>query len=913
MKHLHLYIASKEVDMNEDSLVVMNYTAEELSNPTIVKNSYSQQITIPSTPSNDAIFGDIYRLDRKTLLSGGYLGVAFNPLARTPFEIRNDLGEIVESGYVKLDSIKRERGNITYSISLYGGLGSFFYSLSYNEEGDKLTLADLSYLDGSKGELDFNINAENVASAWNVLKAKNETPPPALEKWSVINFVPAYAGIPEGFDADKAVAKITDLQGRLSAFGMALTKTEDGKTYSTNNGYTLLNLGKAHTGEDMKEFRSYLQRPAISVRRMLQAIQEYASANGYGLTLDEEFFNADNPYYWDAWMLLPPMTSIEVQTDKKEGSLAGGSAISERNTGITLNFSTDIGSGYTTINAKADMSVYGIGTYNANKALLGEGGIRFTRPNGDYNICCAMQLVAETSSGTMVGSNVVVMMDDNTSAKGETLLSNMGYKPIGNVAINECRGYYRYDGKNDKFEWDGETPTFQLSADNIKNAYLNVTWNQDVPTLYMPNYIAAQGANPVQWYDAPLRSCFVDFNGSFDIESFAGARTGTLITKQSLLRSDKTPIDYLISYAKTFGLLFSFDKTTKRVTLQARDTWYRGGETINLSERIDYSQALDITPNLIDARYLEFSNESEGAFVAEVQQQTGKPYGSQRVDTGSTFNKETKTAIDNNAFKGAAEVCRRSKYNIEVEQGSQYVPSVFVDADVKFTLYNGGEGKEFAVTNPNSTAVITYLNPDYPTYDKDTRLQLHDAEDKPLDISDVLVFHRGTPKYTESAYERFRITDDNDYMSILNEGKPCWNMVNVSGVRDSSLALPSFGRYIFAEQEDGTNGVTHSLDFGIPAQLDIPNASHIPDAALYARRWEALLTDQYNVDTRIVRAKVDLRGYQVGESLLRNLYYFEGCYWAMNRIVNYSMTSDAPVECEFIKVHEIINYKESQY
>ena len=41
---LSLYIGGKAVDLSNDSLVVMNYTADELSNPTIVKNSYSQQI-----------------------------------------------------------------------------------------------------------------------------------------------------------------------------------------------------------------------------------------------------------------------------------------------------------------------------------------------------------------------------------------------------------------------------------------------------------------------------------------------------------------------------------------------------------------------------------------------------------------------------------------------------------------------------------------------------------------------------------------------------------------------------------------------------------------------------------------------------------------------------------------------------
>jgi hypothetical protein len=313
---------------------------------------------------------------------------------------------------------------------------------------------------------------------------------------------------------------------------------------------------------------------------------------------------------------------------------------------------------------------------------------------------------------------------------------------------------------------------------------------------------------------------------------------------------------------------------------------------------------------MIDARYLEFNNEGEGAFLKDVEQQQGRPYASTRVDTGSAFNKETKTAIDNNAFKGAAEVCRRSKYNTEIEQGGKYVPSVFIDADVKYTLYSGGESKEFPVTTPNNTATITYHNPDYPTYDKDSRLQLHDKEDKPLDITDVLVFYRGTPRDTDKAYQRFRITDDNAYMSILNEGKPCWNLGDMGGILNPSLPVPSFGRYIF--NGENPKEITHSLDFGIPQQIDIPNVTHSEGANVYARGWHRYLSDQYNVDTRVVRAKVDLRGLQVGESLLRNFYFFEGAYWVMNRIINYSLTSNAPVECEFIKVHDTANYTSGQ-
>lgn len=105
---LKLYIAGTQVDLNSDNLILWNYTQEDLTNPAIVKNSYSQQITLPGTPTNNTLFGDIYRLDRSQLITGSEGGVAFNPSKRTSFEIRNDKDEVLESGYMKLDKVSCE-------------------------------------------------------------------------------------------------------------------------------------------------------------------------------------------------------------------------------------------------------------------------------------------------------------------------------------------------------------------------------------------------------------------------------------------------------------------------------------------------------------------------------------------------------------------------------------------------------------------------------------------------------------------------------------------------------------------------------------------------------------------------------------------------------------------------------------
>ena len=65
-RKISLYIAGQPVDLDEQSFILFNYTMEEMSNPTIVRNSFSQSITLQGTPRNNKIFGSIFRADRQT-------------------------------------------------------------------------------------------------------------------------------------------------------------------------------------------------------------------------------------------------------------------------------------------------------------------------------------------------------------------------------------------------------------------------------------------------------------------------------------------------------------------------------------------------------------------------------------------------------------------------------------------------------------------------------------------------------------------------------------------------------------------------------------------------------------------------------------------------------------------------------
>ena len=204
----------------------------------------------------------------------------------------------------------------------------------------------------------------------------------------------------------------------------------------------------------------------------------------------------------------------------------------------------------------------------------------------------------------------------------------------------------------------------------------------------------------------------------------------------------------------------------------------------------------------------------------------------------------------------------------------------------------------------------TYKGYDYPKFPK---VQFHDSDNKAQDGSNVLLLFTGAENATE--YGRFCLSDDNYLMSFYNEGTPCWILGLYQTDTDykisNTLRYPIFRRYAVT---DGT--VTKSLDLGTPLEVNepvitIPN----PDTtSIYAQGWKDYIADRYDVDTRILKCKVNFRGLgeKVGQNLMRNFYYFDSSWWVLNKIINYSITTEDLVDCEFIKVKDTDNYSNGQ-
>lgn len=885
-RKITLYIDGRKADLQDDSLVLFNYTREDLERPTVVKNSYSQQITLPGTPANNRIFGHLFRPDRTTAYGGSSSGPDYNPMRKTPFVIFEDTGEILEAGYVKLDSV--DRTGPAWHVTLYGGLGSFLYGLSYDESGNRRTLADLDYLGtgNSASELDFLINATNVKAAWDALPTAGQGSVDSI--WKVINFAPCYNGIPEkDFDAKSFIAT-------PSAVGLPTSVTDGGVTYSTKGGYSLFLLPEKVDEWAVKDLRSYLQRPVLSMRAFLNAVANPDNNGGYSVDLSALEDTTLFPYA-NLWKTLPQLPALWGNR-KQEGA-------------VTLSLASEW-TRYVKVGDYSLSSVLPAGTSSTASVYLrlrlqssASEDILYTGGDGLPSSVFFIQVVGLDSDGTAVaGSNVCVLGRTNEMPSDSRLVEAAGYVPVGSPSFNIITGRRLDKLEAGIFEYDFDFP-FTVSGMNVARYEVRLNGYSYADRTFTPAYLPPLYTFSTNEERAVTGAMVVSGStaDSFSYSAPSVPRSNANITKAVLLSTSSTPAEYLLSFCKMFGLSILCDAARKAVTLLRRNDLYVD-ETVDLSRRVVLSPSPSVVPLVASSRWYRFALQGvEGAFAKEYADVRGFAYGVQRVNTGYEFNADTQDLMDSVVFRSCATVLGRSKYWNRIAGGA--TPSVFVDSGNTYTLWaSDGKSLDVPISVPAASATVDYYNADFPGCDIPGagKPEFRDADGKALDGADVLLFYDH-----DQAYSQFHLSDDTSEMDTLNKGVPCW-LHQSSG----SLTLPVFGTYLLNSDRDT---VTGSLDFGAPLAMDYPGMAYDLDSTIYARAWKAYLADRFNTDTKVMTCRVDFRGIQVGPELLRKFYWYEGSLWTLNKITNYSLTTYDPVECEFVQVQDKDNYLNGQY
>lgn len=881
-RKVNLYIGDALVDTSEQSFILINYTTEDLTNPAVVKNSYTQQISLPGTPKNNAIFGSAFRLDRVIDTAGeGVIGRGFSPAYKTPFVLRDDDGTVLQRGYMKLESISRKGANIAYKVTLYGGLGGLLYDLSYDGNGNKRTLASLDYLGGGDYELNFVINKTNVAAAWATDAGAGD--PDSL--WKVINFAPAYNGIPDGNFAPQVGI------GVPSDYGLADTSSG----YGLKNGVSLFKFTNPVDEWAVKDLRSYLQRPLLSVRAMLKALAK--SENNGGHSLDLSGLEDAEPLK-GLWLTLPMLPSVGT-VKKKSGSLSL--------TPVTVSVPGVIGR-FNVTGTVASGSTMDIALHTQIYATISAEDLPHLKRDGaGEQTIIFLQAVAYDTDGIIVGGSPMrayYTPGDQTSPLN--LAGICGYTPLYNSYEAETRADTSFNEDSATYLF-ADTPNFSITAQNVARIDVvmasytldaeRITVEQSNLKLYSPGGAFSYTASDVT---ATMTS------GTVSYTTLDTLRSNTDITKAMLLSTSQTPADYLLGICKAFGLMLVYDEALDKTTMMPRQDFYDGSlPAIDLTERVDLSKELAITPFTFTSKWYDLGwGEAGGYFADEYKGIWGVDYGTQRINTGYDFDNSVKDVLESVVYRNAASVLRHSRYWNIITSNAKYQPSPFVDKGNKYTLWNaGGETKDIEISCPPASASVWYYNSSYPGYDVPgaAKLELADAEGKPIAGEDILVYWDGS-----ATYKGFRLTDDSAAMDSVNNGVPCW-LIGSDPEEDGDLTIPIFRRYKFTSAE-----ITASLDFGVPRELDIPNVTYDGDCTLYQRFWRTYLADRYDLNTKVLRCRVRLDGLTVNAGLLRRFFFYDGCYWVLNRIINHSRTTWDATECEFVQVQNMNNYTTGQ-
>lgn len=777
-QEIELYLGGRSVEFNEPPEILFSYIRTDYTDPTVLRNSYSKTLTIEGTPGNNQIFNSIYHLDQIVDPN------TFNPAKRMEFQLFSN-GDILEQGYAKLDKINKEGHRITYEITLYGGLGEFLYNLSYDQTaegsdtsrggGEDRRLSSLVFYDETEPnkEFDFEITKDTVAEAWDALESGT-----GATKWKYINFAPAYNGYPEEFDADKVLINTQNTRINVTYNSNGTTGTTSGfpssikqgdTTYRAYNNYAMGELPKEMTEWEMRDLRSYLQRPVLSMKGFIEAISNPINNGNYNVVLDQDFFNDNNPYYAKAWFTLPMLKKKEVETGQSAKTEVANNVLT-----IASQLGEDYDSRYYLTGLTPGAVYNGIDvTFSFNTTISGmpdevlttavdynAGGI-FARDAAYYS-SIFVQLVGEDEGGNPIAASPIYNFTspygkhkgwkfvfgnewegDQTEWFKPTDFDNYNPVLVTKKNYKDCLGGFRKISGNNYtwFNQYGNQSAFTAElTDKLEyhRVYLKVTkcfkwrdmsnggdpdFNRFEERLFgsfkgteelRRNILMGQVPGGAGGYQlaagtgvthTQLVGSQVKYTVTTDV-----VRSGDHISKGDLLNFDGTPCDYLLSYCKLFNLYISKDIYSNTIYIRTRDTFYNGG-TKDLEQFIDRSKDISVNPLAMDSRWYDFAypEDDKCGAAEDYDNNYGVQYGKNKVQTAYEFDSAAVNLFEDNIFQNAVQVQESSKYftlrTVPLRVGP-HSPLVTVPT----FLYNSVEYKLY--NNPNdSSNDMTILPP----------------------------------------------------------------------------------------------------------------------------------------------------------------------------------------------------------
>ena len=349
-----LYLENQRLDTDESLSVSFTYETIDPDRLSSIKNSFSKTVAIKGTPNNNKIFGHIFRNDKYIPVDTNdpdrRIGLYFDPHRQTRWTMTNK-GTYVSSGYCTLDNIVRKGTDITYNLTLYGGIGSFFYNLKYNADGTKRSLSDLFWnwyprtsaggygqaLDQAAESTDpvLRCTADVITSSYLNLSPDNPyTGTTGVDK--DITFVPCYTGLYDDFDSKSmlvstynhttedasVIAKLPAAIRKKLRDAFPDSKTDGGVTYTaldnhlstdSQHRYGVVSFSRDIDPSEAGDLRVGELPAAVRLSKLMTVISNPDNNGGYDVEWDSSITSS---YHWRyGWVLLGNVGKTKYEVD----------------------------------------------------------------------------------------------------------------------------------------------------------------------------------------------------------------------------------------------------------------------------------------------------------------------------------------------------------------------------------------------------------------------------------------------------------------------------------------------------------------------------------------------------------------------------------------------------------------------
>ena len=916
---VELYINNIKADIDKDTQINFNYLQSDTTNPTALRSSYSKTVSLRGTDTNNRIFGNLFDL-RQTATD-------FLPNRRVPFVLYS-FGR-TERGYVKLDKIRKKGCEIEYQCTLVHELNDFFYNLAYDEKGKSIGFKDFYYgfTDGNGNLFSrekentstiLNWDMEYITQSWTKLYDYNPDEIYKVNPMTVITAAPTYHGYNRDIDCSKVLVYYDALSGQEKEMRPLPQGWTTATLHEKSGGFCLITNTRELDEFEVRDLKSVCQQPAIRCELLLNAICNPENNGGYNVVFSDSIKNT--PYFKDTWLVMSCLDlgenaksnefDLTMENLSYDGFFTGRQPLTcevpidtssysdskiEVNLNLSLRMDRDVNNVYTSFQwVKTDYynSFNSKTTVKEYCHVYGGFAIRLKITDGSDITYSKTQLVTSKIGN---GEDEGVDWGYHVTDSRVRLARLIGCEPY-DLVINEvdfnCNGNYVALS-------DGITLTYDIPSGDDLKVEVEITYVQvNDKDYYLPLATKEKDYKYVSvGYTATLSMDAEKTNGIY--HRVPPTLQKTAVTKKTLFSDVMNPFEFLISFAKILNLKFLVDNRT--VKIMPLNEYYNG-IVHDLENQIDLSSDIEIEPVLTSSKFYKFGIQSPESYAMSLYaKKIEQPYGTLVLDTGNYHSNETKGMFEKVKFENAIPYRMNSIYFNR--QHNLVAPLLSHTFDVEFPNSDMG-----AQTRKG----YSFNNQLYRVYDSMPKVCVFDKANETIDLKNCLLFFSGFDNSTD-----YYVSDFSQYCEDYAGGQ-CYvynpDETVSSGLdaicRKAQNGIPCFTKYIYTPTR-APHVFTHSLDFARPDYTFLDDAENYPTSiTLYSRYFKNWLDDLFNPENRKVTVKVRLSGNP--KELLRRFYYFDGQYWIIESLRDYSYTSDKPQTVTFVRINSLSAWSKNE-